>query len=84
MSRTGAYILAPADAREAEMASWLSSAEVARLMSRTGAEVTALRKQGELYASRRPKRALRIPHDGSSTVKKATRRPENGDSKAAR
>ena len=48
-----AYIQASADAREAGIDLWMSSAEVARLMTCTVAEVTALRRQGELYAGRR-------------------------------
>lgn len=42
-----------AEADEAELASWLTSTEVARLMGCTVGDVNNLQKRGELYAARR-------------------------------
>ncbi|WP_150954642.1 hypothetical protein [Microbacterium testaceum] len=47
------YLQISADADEAEMASWLSTAGVARLAGLTSAEVSGLRRRGELFAGRR-------------------------------
>lgn len=47
------FLQASADADEAVMGSWMSATAVARLIGRTPAEVTHLRKQGALLAGRR-------------------------------
>lgn len=51
--RNEAYARGSAEADEAELASWLTSTEVARLMGRSVGDVDHLRKQGELHAARR-------------------------------